>query len=231
VGVALADILTGMYATTAIQAALLEREQSGKGQYIDLALLDVQAATLANQASNYLVGGEVPQRLGNAHPNIVPYQAFATRDGFMILAVGNDEQFRKFSELVGRVDLANDQRYASNRARVENREVLCEIVQEILLDRSTDEWIKALEAISVPCGPINRIDQVFDEPQIQSRKMQVDLPHSLVDKVSLVGNPIKFSRTPVQLKDAPPLLGQHSDEVLRELLGYSEQQIKELLKQ
>jgi crotonobetainyl-CoA:carnitine CoA-transferase CaiB-like acyl-CoA transferase len=229
VGVALADILTGMYASSAIQAALLERERSSEGQYIDLSLLDVQAATLANQASNYLVGGMVPRRLGNAHPNIVPYQAFATSDGHMILAVGNDQQFSKFCELAGCPELADDERYSTNRARVENRDVLCGLIQSLLRERSTAEWIRALEEIGVPCGPINTIDQVFDEPQIKARGMQVDLPHPLGGDVSLVGNPIKFSRTPVQIESPPPTLGEHSEQVLRELLGYSEEQIKGVL--
>lgn len=229
-GVALADILTGLYAGNAIQAALLERERSGEGQHIDLGLLDVQVATLANQAMNYLVGQTVPQRLGNAHPNIVPYQSFATSDGHMILAVGNDEQFSRFCEVSGHAELSTDSRFKTNRARVENRQVLCEIVEGWLRLRATETWLQQLEQVGVPCGPINTIDKVFEQPQIKAREMQIDLPHPVAGKVPVVGNPIKFSRTPVVIDEAPPTLGQHSEQVLKDLLDYSDQQIEALLK-
>jgi crotonobetainyl-CoA:carnitine CoA-transferase CaiB-like acyl-CoA transferase len=210
VGVALADILTGLYAANAVQAALLERERSGLGQHIDLALLDVQVACLANQAMNYLVSGRAPTRLGNAHPNIVPYQAFAARDGHIILAVGNDGQFRRFCEVAGCEEFADDPRYASNRARVENRDVLCEHLSAIIAARDMDDWLQTLEAVGVPCGPINTIDRVFDDPQVLARGMVAEREHPLAGTLRTVANPMRFSRTPVANAPAPPLLGQHN---------------------
>jgi glutaryl-CoA transferase len=230
VGVALADILTGLYATVAIQAALTEREKSGLGQQIDLALFDVQAATLANQAMNHLVGGLVPKRMGNAHPNIVPYQVFATSDGHIILAVGNDQQFKNFCRMADCSELAQDPRYATNPKRVENRDQLCTRVAECVAGRTTEQWLTDLEQAGVPCGPINRVDQVFADPQIQARNMAVSLPHPLVDEVPQVGNPINFSRTPIAFENAAPLLGQHNKQVLSDLLGYSEEHIRSLQK-
>ena len=209
VGVALTDIMTGLYATIGILAALSERELSGEGQYVDLALLDVTAATLANQASNFLVGGQVPQRLGNAHPNIVPYQAFATADGHCIVAVGNDGQFRNFTRVLGREELADDQRYASNRARVENRDSLVPLLQEAMLQRPRDAWLAEFEAAGVPAGPINNVDEVFADPQVLARGMRVTLPHPDNPSLEVVGNPIKLSRTPVEYRQAPPRLGEH----------------------
>lgn len=209
VGVALTDIMTGLYATIGILAALSERERSGEGQYVDLALLDVTAATLANQASNFLVGGQVPQRLGNAHPNIVPYQAFATADGHCIVAVGNDGQFRNFVEVLGRGELADDQRYATNRARVENRDSLVPLLQEAMLQRSRDAWLAEFEVAGVPAGPINNVDEVFADPQVLARGMRVTLPHPDNPSLEVVGNPIKLSRTPVEYRQPPPRLGEH----------------------
>lgn len=231
VGVALTDILTGMYATTAIQGALIERVKSGSGQHIDLSLLDVQVACLANQAMNYLIGGEAPQRLGNAHPNIVPYQAFPTADGHIILAVGNDEQFRKFCEVADCAEWANDERYATNSARVVNRAELCDNIAQVLRSRDSRVWLDELEQVSVPCGPINDIDQVFDNPQIKAREMRIEAEHPLTEKVPLVANPIKYSRTPIGTPDAPPLLGADSKQVLSDLLGYSESDIARLQEQ
>lgn len=228
VGVALTDILTGMYATTAIQGALIEREKSGTGQHIDLSLLDVQVACLANQAMNYLIGGQAPKRLGNAHPNIVPYQAFATRDGHIILAIGNDEQFRKFCQVAGRSEWAEDTRYATNAARVNNRAEVCEKIAELLKTRDSRQWLDDLEAVSVPCGPINTIDQVFDNPQVKARAMCVEVEHPYAENMPLVANPIKYSKTPVQNPQAPPLLGAHLGEVLSGLLGYSEEEVAQL---
>jgi crotonobetainyl-CoA:carnitine CoA-transferase CaiB-like acyl-CoA transferase len=213
VGVALSDIMTGLYATIGILAALSEREQSGQGQYVDLALLDVTAATLANQATNHLVGGQVPQRLGNAHPNIVPYQAFATADGHCIIAVGNDLQFRNLVNVLGLEELGADSRFATNKARVEHREILAPLLQEKLRERSRDEWLAALESAGVPAGPINNIDEVFSNPQVQARGMRVNLPHPLNPGLELPGNPIKLSRTPVEYRQPPPMLGEH-DELL-----------------
>jgi len=218
VGVALADVLTGMYATTSVLAALAHRDHTGVGQYIDLALLDVQAACLANQGTNYLIGGQVPQRLGNAHPNIVPYQTFATEDGFIILAVGNDGQFGRFCQLIDRADLATDERFASNKARVENRVELIALLEPHLLTRSSETWLADLEKASIPCGPINTVDKVFENPQIQHREMQVDIPHPLSGTVPQVGSPMKFSETPITYNQAPPTLGQHTESVLADIL-------------
>lgn len=214
VGVALTDIMTGLYAVIGIQAALAERERSGLGQHVDLALLDVTAATLANQATNYLVGGVNPGRLGNAHPNIVPYQSFVAKDGHLIVAVGNDGQFRRYTEALGCPELADDPRFRGNRDRVENRDALVPLLQAKMLERSKAEWIELLEAVNVPAGPINTVAEVFAEPQIQARNMQVNVPHPQNPGLQLVGNPIKLSRTPVEYRTAPPTLGQHSDELL-----------------
>ena len=177
VGVALTDVLTGMYATTGVLAALAARERTGEGQHIDVALMDVQVACLANQAMNYLVSGNSPTRLGNAHPNIVPYQSFETSDGYMILAVGNDDQFAKFCQEAGQPELAKDERFATNAQRVGNREVLIPLLEPLIKSRSTADWISALEALSVPCGPINSIGEAFDDPQIKARQMQIEIPH------------------------------------------------------
>lgn len=209
VGVALTDIMTGLYAVIGIQAALAEREQSGLGQHVDLALLDVTAATLANQATNFLVGGINPTRLGNAHPNIVPYQSFVARDGHLIVAVGNDGQFQRYCEVIGAPELAADPRFLTNRDRVHNRDALVPLLQAKMLERDKDEWIALLEAANVPAGPINSVAEVFAEPQIQARGMQVNVPHPLNPDLQLVGNPIKLSRTPVEYRSAPPLLGEH----------------------
>jgi crotonobetainyl-CoA:carnitine CoA-transferase CaiB-like acyl-CoA transferase len=219
VGVALTDIMTGLYATIAIQAALAERERSGLGQHIDMALLDVQVACLANQASSYLAGGVTPRRMGNAHPNIVPYQDFPTADGDMIVAVGNDGQFARLCEAVGRAEWAADPRFATNPQRVANRRELITLLRQATVMRTTREWIALLEQAGVPCGPINRIDQVFDDAQVQARGMRIEMPHPLAEKVALVANPIRFGASPVTYRNAPPTLGQHTDEVLRDWLG------------
>lgn len=219
VGVALTDIMTGLYATIGIQAALAERERSGLGQHVDLALLDVTAATLANQASNYLVGDMNPTRLGNAHPNIVPYQSFVVADGHLIVAVGNDQQFARFAEALGLADLAEDARFATNAARVEHRQTLVPQLQRAMLERGRDDWLGLLEQAGVPAGPINTVADVFAEPQIQSRGLQVNVPHPLNPDLQLVGNPIKLSRTPVTYRSAPPTLGEHTGAVLAKLRG------------
>lgn len=219
VGVALTDIMTGLYATIAVQAALAERGRSGRGQHLDLALLDVQIACLGNQASNYLAGGVVPRRMGNAHPNIVPYQDFQTADGYMILAVGNDAQFARFCEVAGHTEWAHDERFSSNPQRVANRSTLVPMILEATLRRPTREWIDALEAAGVPCGPINRIDQIFEDPQVRARGLRIEMPHPAAGVVPLVANPIRFSETPVEYRRAPPMLGEHSQEVLRDWLG------------
>lgn len=218
-GVALTDILTGLYATNAVLAALAWRERSGEGQFIDLALLDVQVACLANQAMNYLATGRNPSRLGNAHPNIVPYQDFPTADGYMILAIGNDGQFARFCAEAGQPALATDPRFATNAARVGNRAVLIPLLKKLTVERTTADWIAALEARAVPCGPINTIADVFADPQVQARGLKVEMAHPLVGTVPQVANPMRLSATPTEYRRPPPLLGEHTDEVLTQMLG------------
>ena len=219
VGVALTDVMTGLYATIAVQAALAERANSGLGQHIDLALLDVQIACLANQASSYLVSGVAPRRMGNAHATIVPYQDFPTADSDMILAIGNDGQWGKFCAVAGRPEWAVDARFATNPQRVVNRAVLIPLLRQATVMRTTAEWVAALEAAGVPCGPINRIDEVFADPQVRSRGVRIELPHPLAGTVPLVANPIRLSASPLRYDRAPPTLGQHTDEVLAQWLG------------
>ncbi|HET6492743.1 MAG TPA: CaiB/BaiF CoA-transferase family protein [Burkholderiales bacterium] len=228
VGVAIADLMTGMYSTVAVLSALHERQSSGKGQYIDMALLDTQVAWLANQNANYLISGEAPVRLGNAHPNVVPYQAFRTADGDLILAIGNDGQFFRFCEAAGIAELAHDPRFADNAARVKDRDACAAAIAPAIRKKSTAEWIDLLEPLGVPCGPINRLDEVFANPQVQHRGLKVDVPHPLSGSVPLVANPIRFSRTPLRYDTPPPLLGQHTEEILRGLLQKSEAEIAAL---
>lgn len=228
VGVAIADIVTGLYCTSAIQAALLHCERSGEGQYIDMALLDCQVAILANQAMMYLSAGEVPQRMGNAHSTIVPYQVFATQDGHMILAVGNDGQFKKVCESLGRPELALDTRFKKNSDRVMHRAELVEILAEILARRTTDEWLPMIESEGIPCGRINRIDAALNDPQVRHRNMRVRAPHRSLGLIDLLGSPMKLSETPPEVRSAPPVLGEHTEEVLGELLGYSQGDIDRL---
>jgi formyl-CoA transferase len=228
VGIPIADIMTGMYATIAICAALAHRERSGTGQHLDLALLDTQVGILANQGMNYLATGVPPGRIGNAHPNIVPYQPFKTRDGDVILACGNDNLFNKFCDVAGCQHLARDARFATNSKRVENREAITSLLAEIFARRTTQEWCDALEAAGVPNGPINDLKQVFDEPQVIARRMRIELEHSLAGKVPLIASPMKFSGTPLEHKVPPPSLGQHTDEVLRGLLGFDDAEIARL---
>lgn len=225
VGVAVADILTGLYAGNAIQAALLHRELTGRGQYIDLALLDCQLAAMANQAMNYLVSGKPPGRLGNAHPNIVPYQVFASRDGFLIIAVGNDDQYRRFCRLLDREDLADEPDFQTNRERVRNRERLVAILEPLVRVRASREWMQLLEEQNIPCGPIYTLDQTFSDPQTVSRQMRVEMDHALAGRVPLVGSPFKLSETPVEYRMPPPLLGEHTDEVLQDVLGLDQDAI------
>jgi len=227
-GIPIADIMTGMYATIAVCAALALRAHGGSGQHLDLALFDVQTAVLANQAANYLATGQSPGRLGNAHPNIVPYQTFRTADGDMILACGNDNLFRKFCAVAGCPELAADARFASNGKRVENRAELTRLLDDIVRRRTTRDWVEALEAAGVPNGPINSIAQVFAEPQAIARGLRLELPHPTAGKVALVRSPMRFSETPLEHRLPPPLLGEHTDEVLRGLLGRSDAQIAQL---
>ncbi|MBA5607798.1 CoA transferase [Duganella sp. FT3S] len=225
VGVALTDVMTGLYAAIAIQAALAERARSGLGQHVDLALLDVQIAGLANQASNYLAGGVLPGRMGNSHPNIVPYQDFPTADGDMILAIGNDGQFARFCAVAGYPEWARDERFATNPQRVANRVVLIRQMRQVTITRDTADWIAALEAAGVPCGPINRIDQVFADPHVQARGLRIEVAHPTLGAVPLVANPMRLAASPVAYRLAPPTLGQHTDEVLREWLRLDEEQL------
>jgi len=228
VGVAVVDLMAGMYAVSAIVSALYEREKSGRGQYIDIALLDTLVAWLANQSLNYLVSDKSPARHGTAHPNIVPYQAFKTADGHVMLAVGNDRQFTNLCEIAGRSELAADVRFATNAARVANRATLVPLVAQILLQRTTREWLDALMAAAVPCGPINDLAQVFAEPQVVHRGLRIDLDHPTAGSAPGVRNPIHYSRTDLQFEQAPPLHGQHTDEVLREQLGLSDSEVHTL---
>ncbi|MBX3686077.1 MAG: CoA transferase [Rhodocyclaceae bacterium] len=228
VGVALTDILTGLYAANAVQAALAWRERSGLGQHIDMALLDVQVAALANQAMNYLTTGQSPTRLGNAHPNIVPYQDFPTEDGYMILAIGNDGQFRRFCEIAGEPALAADPRYASNKARVANRASLIPALRRLTARRTTGEWVSALEAVGVPCGPINTLEDVFADPQVEARGLRVQMQHAGIGPVPQVACPMRLSATPVEYRRAPPTTGEDTDSVLSGLLGLDAATIADL---
>ena len=229
VGVAVADVMTGLYASNAIQGALIHQLRTGQGQHIDLALLDVQVATLANQAMNYIATNENPLRLGNAHPNIVPYQAFATSDGHLILAVGNNVQFQRFCQVAGKKELATSALYASNALRVANRNTLVPEVSGLLKQRNTQWWLTELNKVGVPCGPICTIDQVFDNPQVQAREMKISLEHAQLGWVESVANPIKLSATPLQYNQAPPMLGEHTHEVLQDWLAMKEPEFKALL--
>jgi crotonobetainyl-CoA:carnitine CoA-transferase CaiB-like acyl-CoA transferase len=217
VGVAVADLFTGMYAATAILAALRHRDHTGQGQAIDMALLDTQVAMLANLGANYLSTGAAPQRAGNAHQNIVPYQVFEVADGHLILAVGNDSQFAKFCGVAGIPELPQDPRFARNADRVRNRAVLVPLLAAVMKTRPRADWLIALEAAKVPCGPINDLAEVFADPQVQARGMTVPTPHPLSDGLRLVASPIKLSVTPVQYRRPPPLLGEHTAEVLAQL--------------
>ncbi len=217
-GVAFSDIFAGLHAVIGIQAALLHREKTGLGQHIDISLLDSQVAVLANQALNYLVGGKVPQRLGNAHPNIVPYQTFESADGHIIIAVGNDRQYAEFCGVIGAQHLAHDDKFKTNRSRVENRQHLVPLLATLMKARTTAEWLAALELAAVPCGSINSIDQVFENPQVLARGLQLGLTRHDGVQIPGVANPIGFSASPVAYDRPPPQLGQDTDGVLRDIL-------------
>ncbi len=230
VGVPIADLTAGLWAALSINAALRHREVTGQGQYIDISLLDTQVATLSIQGMNYLTSGEVPGLLGNAHPNIVPYAVFPTSDGNIIIAVGNDEQFRRFCDFAGIPDVAKDERYAKNEARVRNRSEVSKIVADVMSKKPSAYWIDGLEKNKISCGPINKIDQVFADEQVQARGMEISMPHPAAggQPVKLIGSPIKMSGTPVTYRAAPPMMGQHTDAVLKELLGLDETACAEL---
>lgn len=223
VPVAINDIMTGMYTAVALLSALRHRDATGEGQQVDVGLLDVQVSWLANVASNYLVGGKIPRRLGTAHPNSVPYQVFPTGDGFIIIAANNDGQFERFCRAAGTPELLEDPDFASNALRVRNRDRLIPLIEAVTRTRGTDAWMEALESAGVPCAPVNTIDRVFTDPQVEARDMQIRMPHPLAGKdVRLVGSPIRLSATPVSYRRAPPTLGQHTDQVLAEVLALSE---------
>ncbi|NCV64855.1 MAG: CoA transferase [Burkholderiaceae bacterium] len=227
-GVAIVDLFTGMYASSAILSAVIHRDRSGEGQYIDMALLDTQVAMLANISSNYLCSGVSPHRWGNAHPNVVPYQTFQTSDSWIIVAVGNDSQFRNFVKAGNREALADEVRFATNPARIEHRAALIPLLVEMVKEKTKAQWITLLEAAGVPCGPINNLQEVFENEQVIARGIEMHVPHPTAGTMKLVASPMRLSKTPVEVRMPPPLLGQHTDEVLRDELGMSASQINEL---
>jgi crotonobetainyl-CoA:carnitine CoA-transferase CaiB-like acyl-CoA transferase len=227
VGVAIADITTGLYAVIGILSALHERNLSGEGQSIDLSLFDTQISSLANVASNYLLSGMVPKRLGNQHPNIVPYQTFQTLDGEMVVAVGNDRQFHKLCEVLKIQEVGEDERFSTNPKRLENKDELVPILSNVMYKKTSKEWLDLLSQHGIPCGPINNMKQLFDDPQVKEREMIVDVDHPTAGSIPLVGSPLKLSRTPIEMRRHPPLTGEHNNEVLLEL-GYTAEEIVEL---
>jgi crotonobetainyl-CoA:carnitine CoA-transferase CaiB-like acyl-CoA transferase len=229
VGVALTDILTGLYSVISVLAALNHRHATGRGQHIDLALLDVQVSSLANQNMNYLTTGNAPVRMGNAHPNIVPYQDFPTADGNMILAVGNEGQFLALCRVLGHPEWAQDERFSTNAMRVKHRETVIGLLSGVTRRRPTSHWIAACETSGVPCGPINDLDAVFNDPHIQSRGLKVEMPHPTAGTLPMVGSPIRMSETPVAYRSPPPLLGEHTLDVLEKTLGFRREELATLL--
>jgi crotonobetainyl-CoA:carnitine CoA-transferase CaiB-like acyl-CoA transferase len=228
VGVAVSDIFAGLYTAIAILAALVHQARTGEGQAIDMALFDCQTAALANQAMNHLAGGTVPARLGNSHPSIVPYGVFEAADGRFVVAVANDRQFRSLCAAAGAQRLASDPRFATNAGRVAHRAELIAILNALLSVRTTSEWIDVFEAANVPCGPIQRIDEVFADPQAIARGLRISMPHAAACSVDLVASPLRLARTPPEYREPPPLLGQHTEEVLRELLALSDEELADL---
>ena len=229
-GVGIADVMTGMYASTAILAALRHRDSTGDGQHIDTCLLDTQVSWLINEGTNYLVSGKIPVKLGNEHPNIVPYKVFATSDGHVILAVGNDRQFQDWCNAAGAEDLMADSRYKTNPLRIANRKSLYKVMPAFMKNKTTEEWLADLAERNVPCSPVNNIEQVFDDPHVKYRGMQIEMDHHTAGsgKVPLIGNPVKMSGTPPQYRLPPPTLGEHTGKLLEELLGFNESEIKAL---
>jgi formyl-CoA transferase len=228
VGVAIADITAGLYACNAILASLFARQQTGEGQRIDISLLDSQVAWLANVASNYLISGEEPQRFGNAHANIVPYQTFKAKDEYFALAVGNDLQWKKLCKTLGHNSWADDDLFATNAARVKNRETLVRWLNDIFIKKDVAYWLTQLESVGIPCAPINTVDRVFDDPQVQAREMRVEMPHPSAGSVPLVGSPLKIPSAPVEYRLPPPLLGEHTVDILQELLNCDLESVEEL---
>jgi glutaryl-CoA transferase len=231
VGVAVSDLFTGMYATSAILAALIERGTSGRGQHIDMALLDVQVAMLANLSASYFVSREPPGRMGNAHLNIVPYHVFKASKGHLIVAVGNDGQFARFCEVIGAPGWPADPRFATNAQRVRHRDLLVELITGKLAAKTAAEWLALLEPSGVPCGPINDLGQVFADPQVRHRGLEVRAPHAAAGEVTMVANPIRFSETPIRHEHAPPLLGEHTEAVLGAVLGFGPERLASLRKE
>jgi glutaryl-CoA transferase len=228
VGVAVADLFAGQNAVIAVLTALQARTQTGRGQHLDISLFDSQLGMLANVASNYLISGNLPKRYGNAHANIVPYQSFQASDAWFVLAVGNDKQFERLCEVIGKWELVNDVRFATNAGRVEHRDELIAILKPIFSQRTAAEWLAMLEEAGIPCGPINTLDKVFSMPHVEAREMLIHMEHSEIGDLTMVGSPLKFSETPVDYKLPPPKLGEHTGEVLRGLLGYSAGRVQEL---
>jgi formyl-CoA transferase len=217
VGVAVADLFAGQNAVIAILAALQARSQTGRGQHLDISLFDSQLGMLANVASNYLISGNLPRRYGNAHANIVPYQSFQASDEWFILAVGNDRQFEKLCEVIGNPELARDARFVANAGRVEHREALITSLKPVFLTRTAINWLSTLEAAGIPCGPINTLDKVFTEPQVEARQMLIEMQHPTIGKLPLIGSPLKFSETPIEYRFPPPKLGEHTEQILKEM--------------
>ncbi|MGA9350957.1 MAG: CoA transferase [Anaerolineae bacterium] len=228
VGVPIVDITAGMFATTAILAALRARDHTGEGQLVDISLLDAQVALLANVASNYLVGGAEPRRMGNAHPNIAPYEAFRARDRWFVLAVGNERMWTLLCDTIGRPDLKDDPRFATNGARVSNRPALVTVLSEVFAARDADEWLAEFQRVGLPCGPINTVPDVFDHPQAQARGLALETEHPTAGQVRFTGFPYKLSQTPAEVRQPPPLLGQHTEEVLTGLLDYTAGEVARL---
>jgi crotonobetainyl-CoA:carnitine CoA-transferase CaiB-like acyl-CoA transferase len=227
-GIAIADILTGMYASTAILSAIEHRNRSGKGQHIDLALLDCMVGFNSYQAVNYMLSGKIPKRMGNGHPNMVPYQVFRCKEGNVIVAVGNDSQFAAYCNVIGRPELASDPRFVTVNLRNQNRGVLIPMLAEMMMERTMQQWVEKLEAAKVPCGPINNMEQVFADPQVQHRGLRISLPHSSGVEAPGLANPIRLSDTPIQYTQAPPSLGEHNSEILGGRLGMSSKELQDL---
>ena len=228
-GVAVVDVMTGMYATVAVLAAVLERHRSGLGQHLDIALLDCQVAMMANQNMNYLCTGQAPKRPGNAHQNLVPYQVFEASDGHLIVAVGNDAQFRSFAQELGHPEWADNPRFARNSGRVTHREELVPLLARVMLSRTRDNWLLALESAGIPAGPINTMEQVYQDPQVVARGLRLDLPTGQGGQLPSVASPLRLSATPVQYRSAPPRLGEHTREVLSRVLELSPDKVEALI--